>query len=110
MDEQQEWLEVREQLTPSDTEMNLSQLNVMNSVEVVYDDGTRSEWSQDLQEKYENLLEAFGGEEQVNQYHDIGAFGVTIAVEQDEKPLFVVYGEESTYSRAGIAGRLTSTI
>lgn len=91
------WDNVKEQLTPTDTEEAVNQLNVMDSAEVLYNDNTELNWDKDLKSNYRDLIQAFGGEENLNQYHDIGAFGVTLAVEQDEEPIFVVYAEQEKY-------------
>jgi hypothetical protein len=73
----------------------------MAGAEVVYPD-TSYTWEDDIAENYEQLIEAFGGEDNLNQYMDIGSTDITIAVEQDEEPLFVVYGEDERYEEPGV--------
>lgn len=96
-----DWAEARSSLTPADTETVKDQLGVMREAEVVYPD-TSYTWEDDIAESYEHLVKAFGGEKQVNQYMDIGGTGTTIAVEQDEEPLFVVYGKDEMYEKPGL--------
>lgn len=96
-----DWEEARSSLTPTDTETVKDQLGVMHKAEVVYPDDSYT-WNEDIPENYEELIQAFGGEGQVNQYMDIGGTGTTIAVEQDEEPLFVVYGEDEMYEEPGL--------
>lgn len=94
------WLEVRHELTPADTEEITDQLGVMGKAQIVYSDETIDYWDEEICGKYEMLIEAFGGEDEVQQYYDIGDLGVTVAVEQEDSPLFVVYGDESSYAKS----------
>ena len=94
-----EWSEVRENLTPTDTETALNHLNIMNSATVLYED-SEEEINEGLEAKYIELLERFGGEDELTQYHDIGAFSTTLAVEKDDEPVFVFYGDEERYSKS----------
>lgn len=96
-----DWDEAKSSLTPEGTETVKDQLGVMSEAEVVYRD-TRYTWEEDIAEKYEQLVQAFGGEEQVNQYMKIGGTETTIAVEKNEEPLFVVYGEDEMYEKPGL--------
>jgi|APHM01.1.fsa_nt_gi hypothetical protein len=66
----------------------------MNEAEVIYDDGRGTEWEEDIVGKYQEMLNAFGGEEDLDQYVDTGGLGVTVAVEDGDELIFVVYGEE----------------
>lgn len=95
--ERKEWQQVRESLNEVDTDYVTDQLDVMKAAELIYSDGRTTEWKKDMSEKYETLVEAFGGEESVNQYLDVEAKGVSIAVEYDDEPVFVVYAQESRY-------------
>lgn len=95
----QNWEDVKDRLTPTNTNIATDQLEVMRSADIVYPDGNRSTVSEEISDKYETLVESFGGEEEVKQYYDVGARGVTIVVEQDNSPLFVVYGKEDSYSK-----------
>lgn len=96
--EQQEWTEVRDSLQETDTDSVANQLDFMRYAEVVYSDGETSDWYTDIVERYEELVEGFGGEESVDQYMEIGAKGVSIAVEHDDEHIFTVYAAESGYS------------
>jgi len=99
LDEQSlmEWRDVRESLQEVDTDYITDQLDVMYSAELMYTDGITTDWHREMSDRYETLIRAFGGEESVNQYLDVGAKGVSIAVEQGEEPLFVVYAKERPY-------------
>jgi hypothetical protein len=96
-----DWDEAKSSLTPEDKETVKDQLGVMSQAEVVYRDASYT-WEEDIAEKYEQLVKAFGGEESVNQYMEIGGTDTTIAVEQDEEPLFVVYGKDEMYEKPGL--------
>lgn len=95
--ERKEWQQVRESLNEVDTDYITDQLEVMKAAELVYSDGRTTAWRNDMSEKYETLVEAFGGEESVKQYLDVGARGVSIAVEHDDEPVFAVYAQETRY-------------
>lgn len=96
-EEDLEWREAREIMQEVDTDYVKDQLGVMTAAELVYSDGQTSEWCNDMEEKYETLVEAFGGEESVNQYLDIAPRGVSVAVEHDDEPVFAVYAQETGY-------------
>jgi len=94
------WREVRGSLTNADMDMVTDQLGVMGSAQIVYSDESDSIWKEDLVGKYEQMVDAFGGEQEVEQYIDIGSKGFTVAVERDGEPVFVVYGDEEGYSKS----------
>jgi hypothetical protein len=73
----------------------------MSEAEIVYPDSSYT-WEDDIAANYEQLIQSFGGEENVNQYMDIGGTETTVAVEQDKEPLFVVYGKDEIYEKPGL--------
>lgn len=91
------WEDIRGSLTSADTGTVTDQLQAMGEAEVIYKDGTVIEWEEDIEENYLEIFEAFGGDENLDQYMDVAGAGVTVAVEEDEEPLFVVYGKEEMY-------------
>lgn len=95
-----EWEQIRESLDEVDTDYITGQLKVMNRAEVLYPDGTDYEWNEEITEKYERLVNGFGGEEEVEQYLQIGAKGVAVAVEYDGEPIFAVKALEPGYERS----------
>ncbi len=101
----EDWSDVKSSLSSVGTEEVVSQLEAMNQADVVYEDGWRTEWEdEEIVEKYREMLNAFGGDEELDQYMDIGGLGVTVAVEDGEEPLFVVYGEDEVNEDAGRFG------
>jgi hypothetical protein len=99
-----DWSDVKSSLSSVGTEEVLNQLGAMNEADVVYN-GWETEWSdEDIVENYRKMLDAFGGEQNLDQYIDIGGLGVTVAVEDGDEPVFVVYGEDEVYDEAGRFG------
>ncbi len=96
-EELDDWDEIRDSLNEVDTEYVVEQLDVMGKADLTYSDGKQSEWRQDIAEKYEKLVNGFGGEEEVSQYLEIGGKGVAVAVEYDDEPLFTVKALEPHY-------------
>lgn len=94
------WREVRGSLTNTDTDMVADQLGVVDRAQIVYSDESDSIWTEDLVGKYEQMVDAFGGQQEVEQYIDIGSKGFTVAVERDDEPVFVVYADEESYSKS----------
>jgi hypothetical protein len=88
-----EWSEIDDSLE-EDTERVKEQLRVQVSAEIDYPDGRGNVWYSDLAENYEQLIDAFGGEEEVTQYLEINPQGVKVSVEQDDVELFTVYTVE----------------
>lgn len=108
MFEEGNWQQVRKDLTPTDTETALNHINVMESATVVHEDH-KEEINENLEQRYLELLEQYGGEEDVMQYHDIGAFSTTLAVEKNDEPVFAFDGNEERYSRkTGLMKGLTT--
>ncbi|MFB6175204.1 MAG: hypothetical protein ABEJ87_04475 [Candidatus Nanohalobium sp.] len=91
------WSVVRESLRPTDTEQVRSQLQVMGRAEISYPDDTEMKWKTDLGDRYERLVDSFGGEENVQQYMEIDGGDLKVAVEQDQEPLFYLSANEETY-------------
>lgn len=95
---------MKNSLSSVDTEEVINQLEAMNEADVVYN-GWETGWSdEEIVENYWKMLNAFGGEENLDQYIDIGGLGVTVAVEDGEEPVFIVYGEDEVYEEAGRFG------
>ena len=102
---EQDWSDVKSSLRSVNTDEVLRQLGAMGEADVVYDDGWQTEWGdEEITDRYQEMLDAFGGEENLDQYMDIGGLGVTVAVEDGEEPVFVVYGEDEVNEEAGRFG------
>lgn len=91
--ESNEWSELDDSLE-EDTERVKEQLRVQVSAEIDYPDGRNTVWYSDLEENYEQMIDAFGGEDAVDQYLEINPQGVKVSVEQDDEELFTVYTVE----------------
>ena len=102
---EQDWSDVKSSLSSFGTDEVLSQLEAMGESSIVYEDGWRNKWEdEEIVDKYQEVLNAFGGEEQLDQYMDIGGLGVTVAVEDGDEPIFVVYGEDEINKEKGRFG------
>lgn len=93
------WGDIDDSLSETGTESVLEQLSAMDEAEVVYPDGTSYGWEEDLEENYSELVNAFGGEDEVNQYMEIKGTEVTIAVEHGKETVFTVYADEERYGK-----------
>lgn len=98
--QEKEWEQIRDSLDEVDTDYVADQLGVMGRAEVLYPDGSNYEWRNDIAEKYEQLVNGFGGEEKVAQYLEIDAKGVAVAVEYEDEPIFAIKALEPGYSVA----------
>jgi len=82
----------------------------MDSATVMYEEH-EEELDTGLKKRYIELLERYGGEDELTQYHDIGAFSTTLAVEKDDEPVFAFYGDEERYSKStGLFRGLTAML
>lgn len=87
-----------------DTDYIKDQLDFMESVAVGYPDGTEIGWSIEAPERYEKLVESFGEVDQYLKHFDDGS--IAVLVEQEDEPLFALYGEEQggyRQSRSGLS-------
>lgn len=93
------WVDIDDSLSETGTESVLEQLSAMDEAEVVYPDGTSYEWEEGLEENYMELVDGFGGEDEVSQYMEIEGTEVTVAVEHGEETVFTVYADEERYGK-----------
>ncbi len=96
--------DVKSSLSSVSTEEVLNQLGAMNEADVVYNGWETELGDEDIVENYRKMLDAFGGEQNLDQYIDIGGLGVTVAVEDVDEPVFVVFGEDELYEKPGRFG------
>lgn len=94
-------------LSDRDTEWVKDQLNVMEEAEISYSDGRTSQWTDELQEKYEELVNAFGGED-VEQYVTVGKKGINVSVEAYGEKVFNLRAEEERYEGYSNSGSLAA--
>lgn len=98
---EEDWGDVRDSLTETDTESVKRQLEHMDYAEITYPE-TKSDTSEiegDLAERYDKLIEFNSGTEGVTQYMEIDGRDLRIAVEKDDDLKFYLEAYEEPESR-----------
>lgn len=102
-----DWEDVRRDLTPTDTDTVLQHLNIMSTATFMYE-GDQEELRHGIRTRYKELIDEIEEEGDVEQYQDLGAFSIGVAVEVGNEPALLMYAEEDFYSQTPYPGILVT--